>query len=110
MAEAKRDANYITTLLAVSNVDGITPVVLWADPVTHRLLVSSSGGGGSGVNVEVPTGTVDGSNTTFTVINTPKFVVIDGMTRRATKGYTYSVGTITVDPLTPPFYDIFAVY
>ncbi len=40
MSEAKRDKNMIVTLLGVSNADGITPVVLWADPVTHRLLVS----------------------------------------------------------------------
>lgn len=44
MGDAKRDNNYIPTLLAVSNVDGITPVVLYADPTTHRLLVSISGG------------------------------------------------------------------
>jgi len=46
MAEAKRDNNYITTLLAVSNADGTTPVTLYADPVTHRLLVDTSAGGG----------------------------------------------------------------
>ena len=39
MAEAPRDDNSIPTLLAVSNADGVTPVVLWADPTTHRLLV-----------------------------------------------------------------------
>lgn len=43
MAQAKRDENYVTTLLGVSNADGITPVVLWADPVTHRLLVDITG-------------------------------------------------------------------
>lgn len=42
MAQAKRDDNYIPTLLGVSNVDGETPVVLYADPTTHRLLVSLS--------------------------------------------------------------------
>lgn len=42
MNDAKRDNNYIPTLLAVSNVDGLTPVVLYADPTTHRLLVSMS--------------------------------------------------------------------
>ena len=36
---ASRDNNMVTTLLAVSNADGISPVLLWADPVTHRLLV-----------------------------------------------------------------------
>ena len=44
MADAKRDSNRITTLLAVSSVDGETPVVLWADPTTHRLLVSATAG------------------------------------------------------------------
>jgi len=43
MTDAKRDANSVTTLLALSNADGITPVTLWADPVTHRLLVDASG-------------------------------------------------------------------
>ena len=42
MSNAKRDDNYIPTLLAVSNADGSTPVSLYADPTTHRLLVSAS--------------------------------------------------------------------
>jgi hypothetical protein len=42
MAEAKRDGNFIATLLAVSNSDGATPVVVYADPTTHRLLVDAS--------------------------------------------------------------------
>ena len=44
MADAKRDNNYVPTLLAVSNADGVTPVTLYADPTTHRLLVSATGG------------------------------------------------------------------
>lgn len=43
MANAKRDDNRIPTLLGVSNADGVTPVTLYADPTTHRLLVSHSG-------------------------------------------------------------------
>ena len=46
MTDAKRDANSVTTLLALSNVDGVTPVTLWADPVTHRLLVDVTGSSG----------------------------------------------------------------
>lgn len=42
--EAKRDNNQITTLLAVSSVDGETPVTLYANPTTHRLLVSAVAG------------------------------------------------------------------
>jgi len=43
MAEAKRDQNSIPSVLGVSNADGVTPIVVWVDPTTHRLLVSSSG-------------------------------------------------------------------
>lgn len=41
MANAHRDSNFKTTLLAVSSSDGITPVEVYADPVTHRLLVAN---------------------------------------------------------------------
>ena len=46
MAEAPRDNNSVPTLLAVSSSDGTTPVVLWADPTTHRLLVDLPAGTG----------------------------------------------------------------
>lgn len=41
MAQAGRDQNFVPTLLGVSNVDGTTPVDIWADPTTHRLLVDT---------------------------------------------------------------------
>lgn len=46
MANAPRDENHLPTLLGVSSADGITPVVLWADPTTHRLLVDLPAGTG----------------------------------------------------------------
>lgn len=44
MADAYRDQNNVPTLIASSSADGQTPIRLWADPVTHRLLVDSGGG------------------------------------------------------------------
>lgn len=44
--QAKRDENYIPTLLAVSSVDQSTPVTLFADPTTHRLYVDIPGTSG----------------------------------------------------------------
>lgn len=44
MADAKRDQNQVPTLLAVSQLDGITPVNVYVDPVTHRLLVNLATG------------------------------------------------------------------
>jgi hypothetical protein len=37
VAEAKRDQNYVTVRLATSNADGVTPLNITADPVSHRL-------------------------------------------------------------------------
>ncbi len=52
--DAKRDQNSITTLLGVSSVDGVTPVRIWVDPVTHRVLVDAAGAiSGSGTANEI---------------------------------------------------------
>lgn len=99
MPNAQHDQNHVPTLTAVSNADGVTIVALWADPVTHRLLVDATGGGGgTTLKVETPSGTVDDSNTTFTVANTPVFIVINGGTYVAGTGLfsTYSAPTITL--------------
>ena len=46
---------------------------------------------------ETPVGTVNGINKTFTVSNTPKYVVSDGVTYFANNGYTIVGLTITMD-------------
>lgn len=99
---AEIDGNFERTLIAVSSVDGETPVRIWADPTTHRLLVDGlASGGGSVVGVEIPIGTVNGVNKVFTVSNTPVFIDTSGQvnvsaTTDATNfGYTFSSGTIT---------------
>lgn len=46
-SDASKDQNDVSTLLGVSNADGTTPVKIWASPSTHRLLVDTSGGGGT---------------------------------------------------------------
>ena len=76
---ARREDNFVTTLLAVSSVDGQSTVDVWADPVTHRLLVDFGVGlSPNAVFLEIPAGTVDGLNTTFTVNNIPLFVDTSG--------------------------------
>lgn len=112
MANAARDANSIPTLLGVSSSDGTTPIRVYVDPVTHRLLVDTGGVGG-GIAVETPTGTVNGANTVFTATNEPIFVVADGMTRFDGVGYTLTGSgpyTITFNALIPPVESIRSVY
>lgn len=68
MSDAARDQNFVPTLLAVSSADGATPITLYANPATHRLLVQGSGGGGGGTGTWWDVvGDIDGVNTTFTI-------------------------------------------
>lgn len=42
MANAKRDNNYVQTLIGVSNADVSTPTLVYVDPATGRLLVNTN--------------------------------------------------------------------
>lgn len=44
MTNAYKDENGVPTLIASSSADGKTPVRVYADPDTHRLLVNSTAG------------------------------------------------------------------
>lgn len=70
MATGYHDQDHTATLTAVSSTDGKTPVVVWADPDTHRILTTNAGGGGTGTWYDV-TGTINSSNVTFTLPVTP---------------------------------------
>lgn len=69
MTNAYRDENEVPTLIASSSSDGQTPVRLYADPTTHRLLVDIPSGSGTVTSVSVATangfaGTVATATTT----------------------------------------------
>ena len=99
MAEAKRDNNQVVTLVGVSNSDGVTPVVLWADPTTHRLLVSISGASSTVYN-EILTGTVNGINKEFTLADTPATdtlrLYLEGQRLTPTEDYSLTGDTVTL--------------
>jgi len=100
MAQAKRDGNFVTTLLGVSNADGSTPVVVYADPTTHRLLVDLAGSG-TAVDDETPSGAFNGINATYTLAHTPLagtlLLFLNGQFQHPglTADYTLSGSTIT---------------
>lgn len=71
---------------------------------TYDDLVASS------VSIEIPTGSVNSLNNIFTVVNTPRFIIVDGLVRFSGLGYTFSAPTISVDPLAPPVDYIRSVY
>lgn len=83
---------------------------------TGRILVTDAGTGPGTVNLELPTGTVDGSNTSFTVTNTPRWLSIDGMNKfnatynPSNPGWSYLAGTITILDGSPPTQSIVSFY
>ena len=107
MAQAERDENRVTTILGVSNADGVTPVVVWADPVTHRLLVDSVGTSSiTFVDNEIPTGDIDGNNKDFVLANTPNptpslSVYVNGQRLKLTDDYTLATATISLATAPP---------
>lgn len=59
---------------------------------------------------ETPTGTINGVNTTFTVVNTPKWISVDGLNKFVTANYTYVAPTITITDGAPPVLSIMSFY
>lgn len=70
--------------------------------------VTITGGGAGTTTVETPTGTVNSTNTAFTVTNEPLWVVSDGITYFDGAGYTYAALSITMD--IPPSQYIRSIY
>lgn len=64
---ASRDQNNVPTLLGVSSTDGVSPVKVYADPSTHRLLVNGTGGGVTSINADTTAAQVIAAGTGITV-------------------------------------------
>ena len=99
MAEAKRDKNYVTTLMGVSSADGVTPILVQVDPVTGRVLVQTSASGlGTVTSVSIVTANgISGSVATATT--TPAITLTLGaITPTSVNGLTISstTGTFTL--------------
>lgn len=73
--EGGLDQNSRRTLSALSSVDGVSVVNLWADPVTHRLLVDLL----VSFAEMTATGVVNGVNTQFTFTSEPAYIISDGV-------------------------------
>ena len=90
--DASRDGNFVPTLLGSSSVDG-KPVVLWADPTTHRLLVDATG---ATVNFQTDIFTSTNNQTTFTPSKTPVYTLymsVNGSIQTPATDYSLTGGS-----------------
>lgn len=71
---AARDQNFVPTLLGVSSANGTSPVKVYADPTTHRLLVDS----GASATTAATWGGSGGNTTTVTdaTVKTTSIIVV----------------------------------
>ncbi len=110
---ASHDQNHIPTLLGVSSSDGTSPVKIYADPSTHRLLVNLTGLGSGTVTSVAVTGnngitkTVTNPTTTPSITLglgdiTPNSITIQGLSGQ-TIVWANSNGT-PVNAITPVGY------
>lgn len=94
MAQAARDENFVPTLLAVSSADGVTPIAVYADPITHRLLVDVAGGVGTVTSVSVVT--ANGfAGTVATATSTPAITLTTTITG-ILKGNGTAISAVTI--------------
>lgn len=108
----KKDQNSATVLMGVTDDSNQYIRMLRVDPITNRLLVSGTGGGGGSGYQQPLTGTVDGVNATFTWATAPNVIVVDeGRTMQkvtADLSTTNWSGTTTTVLSVAPTYDIFS--
>ena len=113
MDNASRDKNFVTTLLGVSNVDGVTPIKVYADETTHRLLVDQTGTApGTVTAVSVVTangvsGSVANPNSTPAITLTlgsitPSAVQVSGLTASEIVATDASKNLVSLDTATYP--------
>lgn len=67
-----------------------------ASYTSGNVALDSELGSGAGIAFEVPSGTIDDSNQTFTVSNVPIYIVINGVQYFENNGYTRSTLTLTL--------------
>src|SRR5260221_2308651 len=78
MAQAPIDDNSVKGLIATSSADGKTPVKVWADPASHRLLVDSLGGTIVGPGSSTDNAVVRWDGTTGDTIQDSSVTISDG--------------------------------
>lgn len=79
MADAKRDNNYVTTLLGVSLADLTTPIPVAVDPATNRLLVQAtiSGSASDGAIVDGANSAIKATVFDYTNSNPIAAIIVD---------------------------------
>lgn len=104
MTNAVRDQNRVTTVIGVSNLDGVTPINVYVDPTTHRMLVDNAGAGATGVTgVTGPTGVGATGPTGLTGVTGPTGPTgLTGVTGPTGAGFTGPTGLTGVTGPTGP--------
>lgn len=92
--------DYLTRYTDINLIAGANVSIAVANSDTNkRVNVTISASGGAGVTFETPVGTVNDTNTIFTVSNTPSYINVNGLIYTEGNGIyvSYVAGTITLN-------------
>ena len=108
--QTPRDDNFVPALLATSNVDGVTPVKVYADPTTHRLLTDVAAIANL-LQTDIYTST--NLQTTFTPTKTPAYTIylsINGAIQTPSTDYSLTGGNYVLTNPIPAGNSVVVVY
>lgn len=100
--QAKRDENFVPTLIGVSSVDLKTPITAAVDPTTHRLLVDAIGFTGS---VQTDVFISSNGQTSFTAsqsVATTLFLSLNGSVQNPSADYSVAASIATLSNVRYP--------
>ena len=110
--EIAKKLNTLSETIKIDVINGLDKELANLKQNIRSVKGSRSGGGMGNILVETPTGTIDGSNTIFTLSTTPKtnslILLVNGQFQRKDIEYTISGKTITMLWIIPLNSDIFA--
>lgn len=107
---ANKDKNFVNTLLGTSSSDGKSPVNVYADPTTHRLLVDIAG---IATFLQKDTFTSTNGQTTFTPSKTVAFDVyfsVNGSIQSPATNYSIIGGSYVLNSGIPSGCDVIICY
>lgn len=111
---AKRDENRVTTILGTSSTDAITPIPVYADPTTHRLLVDIAASAAQiAAHFQVDQFTSTNNQTQFLASQTivlSLLMVVNGQAQAPTFDYTIVGNTYTLGAGIPSGLQVLLIY
>lgn len=98
MSNAKRDGNFVPTVIGVASTDGVTPTLVYVNPSTHRMLVDNASGTGiTSINSDTTAAQTIAGGTGIGVVDNGSGTHTLSLNNTAVTPGSYTLTNLTVD-------------